>query len=212
MRIDRDRVIDRARADRRRYRRVDLNIEGKLFLPDAQSEMPCHIFDLSPGGARIGAEMALTAGITVILYVGEFGRFEGTVVRLWGGDFGVQFTCSALKRERIAERLTVYLNRDRVDGDLLAQPASPPARTLARYTRGNGQVVECEVTDLSLRGVSLLSDDRPPIGEKVVIGQMAGRVAQHLAHGIAIEFISPLAAADGEPVMRSVRAKLSERR
>jgi hypothetical protein len=212
MRIDRDRVIDRARADRRRYRRVDLNIAGKLFLPDAQSEMPCHIFDLSPGGARIGAETALTAGLTVILYVGEFGRFEGTVVRLWGGDFGVQFTCSALKRERIAERLTVYLNRDRVDEDVLAQPAPRPSRTLARYTRDNGQVVECEVTDLSLRGVSLLSDDRPPIGERVVIGQMAGRVAQHLAHGIAIEFISPLAAADGEPLTGSVRARLSERR
>jgi hypothetical protein len=212
MRIDRDRVIDRARADRRRYRRVDLNIEGKLFLPHAQSEMPCHIFDLSPGGARIGADTALTAGITVILYVGEFGRFEGTVVRLWGGDFGVQFTCSTLKRERIAERLTVYLNRDRVAEDILAQPAPRPSRTLARYTRGNGQVVECEVTDLSLRGVSLLSDDRPPIGERVVIGQMAGRVAQHLAHGIAIEFISPLAAADDEPVTGSVRTKLSERR
>ncbi len=112
MRIDRDRVIDRARADRRRYRRVDLNIAGKLFLPDAQSEMPCHIFDLSPGGARIGAETALTAGLTVILYVGEFGRFEGTVVRLWGGDFGVQFTCSALKRERISASIA---------------PSAPPA-------------------------------------------------------------------------------------
>jgi hypothetical protein len=212
MRIDRDTVIDRARADRRRYRRVDLNIAGKLFLPDAQSETLCHIFDLSPGGARIGTETPLTAGIPVILYVGEFGRFEGTVVRLWGGDFGVQFTCSTLKRERIAERLTVYLSRNRIDEEILDQPEPRPLRSLARYTRGNGQVVECEVTDLSLRGVLLLSADRPPIGERVVIGQMAGRVAQHLDHGIAIEFISPLAAADGGPVPGSVRTKLSERR
>ena len=212
MRIDRDRVIDRARADRRRYRRVDLNIAGKLFLPDAQSETPCHIFDLSPGGARIGAETPLSAGITVILYVGEFGRFEGSVVRLWGGDFGVQFTCSMLKRERIAERLTVYLNRDRIDEDILSQPAPRLLRSLARYTRGNGQVVECEVTDLSLRGVLLLSDDRPPIGERVIIGQMAGRVAQHLDRGIAIEFISPLAATDVGAVPGPVRTKLSEGR
>ena len=212
MKIDGDRVIDRARADRRRYRRVDLNIAGKLFLPDAQSETPCHIFDLSPGGARIGAETPLTAGITVILYVGDFGRFEGTVVRLWGGDFGVQFTCSTLKRERIAERLTVYLNRDRIDEDILSQPAPRLLRSLARYTRGNGQVVECEVTDLSLRGVLLLSDDRPPIGERVIIGQMAGRVAQHLDRGIAIEFISPLAATDVGAVPGPVRTKLSEGR
>ncbi|MDE2462312.1 MAG: PilZ domain-containing protein [Alphaproteobacteria bacterium] len=208
MRIDRDTVIDRARADRRRYRRVDLNIEGRLFLPDAQSETPCHIFDLSPGGARISAQIPLSAGLTVILYVGDFGRFEGTVVRLWGGDFGVQFTCSSLKRERIAERLTLYLNRASVDAAALDQPEPRALRSLARYTRDNGEVVECEVTDLSLTGVSLLSTARPPIGEVVVIGQMAGRVARHHDQGIAIEFISPLTGPGGTREPTPSRIKL----
>ncbi len=32
---------------------------------------------------------------------------------------------------------------------------------------------------------------RPPIGEVVLIGQMAGRVARHHETGIAIEFVTP---------------------
>jgi hypothetical protein len=37
--------------------------------------------------------------------------------------------------------------------------------------------------------VSLKTDVRPPIGEFVLIGQMAGRVARHHDQGIGIEFV-----------------------
>ena len=54
----------------------------------------------------------------------------------------------------------------------------------------------CEVLDLSVSGVSLKTDVRPPIGEFVLIGQMAGRVARHHEQGIGIEFVggSPVSA------------------
>ena len=47
----------------------------------------------------------------------------------------------------------------------------------------------CEVLDLSLSGVSLRTETKPPIGEVVLIGQMAGRVARHHDSGIGIEFV-----------------------
>jgi hypothetical protein len=50
--------------------------------------------------------------------------------------------------------------------------------------------VNCEVLDLSLSGVSLATDVRPPVGEFVLIGQMAGRVARHHENGIGIEFVA----------------------
>ena len=191
MAIDRDSVIARARADRRRYRRVDVATPGRLFLPEGQSEIACSVLDLSPGGARIACDGQLATGVNVVLYAGEFGRFEGHVVRLSGGDYGVQFNCSALKRERIAEQLTVFLNKGVVDESALRRHDRKPTRGTARYTRASGQVVECEVMDLSLSGVSLITETRPPIGEIVLIGQMAGRIARHHTHGIAIEFITP---------------------
>jgi hypothetical protein len=42
-----------------------------------------------------------------------------------------------------------------------------------------------------LSGVSLKTDARPPLGEVVLIGQMAGKVVRHHLEGIAIEFVGP---------------------
>jgi hypothetical protein len=61
---------------------------------------------------------------------------------------------------------------------------------MARFTRANGDVVNCEVLDLSLGGVSLATEVRPQLGELVLIGQMAGKVARIHERGIAIEFVT----------------------
>ena len=194
MAIDREAVIARAKADRRRYRRIDVDLDGKIFLPCDEREAPCKVLDLSPGGARISCEFDLPADTTVILYIDGFGRLEGNVVRLTGGAFGVQFQCSALKRERIVEQLTAFINRDMVDETVVRRHDRTPTRGLARFTRASGEIVSCEVLDLSLGGVSLKTDRRPPIGEIVLIGQMAGRIARHHENGIAIEFVTPVPA------------------
>lgn len=212
MAVDREAVVARAKADRRRYRRVDVDLPGRIFLPDEQREAVCKIFDLSAGGARIGCDFDLPAGKTVILYVDTFGRFEGNIVRLTGGDFGVQFNCPAMKRERIAEQLTVFLNKDRVDETALRRHDRKPTRGMARFTRANGDVVQCEVLDLSLSGVSLQTTARPPLGEVVLIGQMAGRIARHHTNGVAIEFVTPMPTSadashdrESQPSMAAIR-------
>ena len=74
MAIDREAVIARAKADRRRYRRIDVDLDGKIFLPRDEREAPCKVLDLSPGGARISCEFDLPADTTVILYIDGFGR------------------------------------------------------------------------------------------------------------------------------------------
>ena len=104
----------------------------------------------------------------------------------------MKFNCSALKRERIAEQLTVYMNRGVVDqaDSALRRHDRTPTRGLAKFTRANGDEINCEVLDLSLSGVSLATDVRPPLGEFVLIGQMAGRVARHHETGIGIEFVA----------------------
>ncbi len=192
MTTDREAVLARAKADRRRYRRVPVNLNGRIFLPDGERETGCKVLDLSPGGARITCQFNLASGTTVVLYVDEFGRFEGHIVRLASGDFGVQFNCPAIKRERIAEQLTVFLNKGVAGESVLRRHERKATRGVARFTRASGEIVACEVLDLSMGGVSLLTDARPPIGEIVLIGQMAGRVARHHDRGVAIEFITPM--------------------
>ena len=84
-----------------------------------------------------------------------------------------------------------YLKNGAVDETLLRRHDRKGTKGAARFTRASGEIVICEVLDLSLGGVSLATDVRPQIGEIVLIGQMAGRVARIHENGIAIEFVTP---------------------
>jgi len=190
MAIDREDIVARAKAERRQYSRVRVELSGRLFVPLDSREARCQIVDLSPGGAQIVSEFVPPADCQVILYIDGFGRFEGIVARPMDGSFGVRFQCSVLKREKIAEQLTLYMNRDLVDETVARRHDRTPTKGLARFTRANGDVVSCEVLDLSLSGVSLKTEARPPLGEVVLIGQTAGRVVRHHENGVAIEFNS----------------------
>jgi hypothetical protein len=191
-----------AQAERRRFRRVPVDLPGRLFTPADGKEARCQICDLSPGGAAIACEIMPEPGTQVVLYVDGFGRFEGHVMRMDDSSFGVFFTCTPLKRERTAEQLTLFLNKDLVDESALRRHERTSQKGFARYTRANGQIVQCEVMDISASGVSLRTDIRPPVGEFVLIAQMAGRIARHHEHGVGIEFVGQEKATLAEPGVR----------
>lgn len=199
-----DPVVTRARAERRRFRRVRVNLPGKAFIPTDRQEAECTVKDMSPGGANITCAMPLTPETQIVLYVDGFGRFEGTVARSDGNNTGVRFVSTALKRERTAEQLTLFLNRSLVDDADLRRDDRTPTKGLTRFTRADGQLVPCEVLDLSMSGISVKTEVRPPIGEYVLIGQLAGRIARHHEEGVGIEFVG----APGSNTDR-LRAKLA---
>jgi PilZ domain len=186
---DAEPVVAKAGAERRRFRRVTVDLPGRLFIPADSREARCTINDLSPGGAALTCEIAPEAGTPVVLYVDSFGRFEGNVVRSAGNGFGVAFVCTPSKRERTAEQLILFLNKSLVDDSVLRRHERTSQKGFARFTRADGQIIHCEVTDISVGGVSLRTDIKPAIGEFVLIALIAGRVARHHADGIGIEFI-----------------------
>jgi hypothetical protein len=186
---DAEPVVARARAERRRFRRVRVDLPGRLFMPSDGREARCSVVDLSPGGAAIRCETLPDAGMPVVLYVDGFGRFEGVVARQDGGSFGVCFQCTPSKRERTAEQLTLFLNKSLVDESVLRRHERSSQKGFAKFTRADGQVTNCEVMDISVGGVSLKTDIKPPIGEFVLIAQVAGRVVRHHEQGIGIEFV-----------------------
>ena len=181
--------MERAKAERRRFARIHVDLPGRLFVPTENRETRCRIVDLSPGGARVACEISPPLQTPVVLYVDGFGRFEGVVVRSNEGSFGVRFQCSAMKREKIAEQLTIYLNKDLVDDTVVRRHDRAPTEGAARFTRANGEIVNCDVLDLSLGGVSLKTEARPALGEVVLIAQTAGRIVRHHENGVAIEFL-----------------------
>jgi hypothetical protein len=176
-------------ADKRRFRRVEVDLPGRLFFPVDSREEACTVVDLSPGGAAIRSELAPDIGTQVVLYVDNFGRFEGNVTRSDEYGFGLVFVCTASKRERTAEQLTLFLNKALADQSLLKRRERPADKSFAKFTRADGTVVKCEVADISVTGVSLKTEVRPAMGEFVLIAKIAGRVSGHHDYGISIEFI-----------------------
>jgi hypothetical protein len=185
-----DPVVAKARAERRRFRRVEVDLPGRLFNPADSREAVCKVVDLSPGGASLESEYNPENGTHVVLYIDGFGRFEGAVVRRDGRPgFGMRFSGTALKREKTAEQLTLYMNKALVDDSAMRGHDRTPTKGAAQFTRADGTIVKCDVIDLSPTGVSLKTAIRPHIGEFVLIGQLAGRVARHHNDGIGIQFV-----------------------
>ena len=187
---DADPMEAKSGAERRRFRRVKMDLPGRIFLPSDSREAHCTVLDMSPGGVAVASQIVPEMGAPVILYMDGFGRFEGTVVRRDETGFGLAFVCTPSKRERTAEQLILFLNKQSPgDDSLLRRHGRASQKGFAKFTRADGQIVHGEVRDISVNGVSLKTNVRPAIGEFVLIAQIAGRVSSHHDDGIGIEFV-----------------------
>jgi PilZ domain len=110
------------------------------------------------------------------------------------------FSCSLQKREKLADQLTLEMNRHLMTEADLRRYDRVEATTgsFTHYTRSTGEQIRCEVLDLSLTGVSVRAEQKPPVGEHILIGHRAGRVVRHHGDGIGVEFLG-LTGANGVP-------------
>jgi hypothetical protein len=184
-------VIARALKERRRFRRVNVTVTGRLYIPATQEEAICTVKDISPGDACLLCELKQEPKGRAVIYLDNLGRFEGPIVRGKNGGFVMTFSCSLQKREKLADQLTLEMNRHLLsEADLRRYDrVEAAAGSFTHFTRSTGEQIRCEVLDLSLTGVSVRTELKPPVGEHILIGHRAGRVARHHADGIGIEFL-----------------------
>ncbi len=184
-------VIERASKERRRFRRVSVNITGRLYIPATEEEAICTVQDISPGDVALRCDLKEEPTGRAVIYLDNLGRFEGPIIRSASGGFVMTFSCSLQKREKLADQLTLEVNRHLLgDADLRRYDrVEAVSGSYTHFTRSTGEQVRCEVLDLSLTGVSVRSEPRPPVGEHILIGHRAGRVARHHADGMGVEFL-----------------------
>lgn len=182
-------VSMRTRAqERRRFRRMPLVVGGRM-LDTAGRELDCRTADISPGDVRIAATELPTVGERVVLYLDGIGRVSGKVARTCGeGEVAIIFDFSAHKREKLAEQLTLAINKDLG----IEEPAHKVITDKSRFIRIEheaGDAYEGEVLDFSLAGATIrAARSAPPIGAWVRIGGVYGRVARLIEGGFAVDF------------------------
>jgi hypothetical protein len=137
---------------------------------------------------RIAAPIMPEPGAKVVMYLEGFGRLSGRVVRACGeAEFAVIFESSPHKREKLAETLTWRMNQDRLG--LTEDAPSGPALHQTRIETDDGAIIDGQVLDFSLAGVTIRSLKPPPlIGSWVRIGNVHGRVARYTEGGFAVDF------------------------
>ncbi len=175
--------------DRRKHRRADIAIDGRIMSAEGR-EQDCRSLDVSVGGARFAAPRGVPPEAGVLVYMDELGRLPGTVTRVAAdGTFGVSFDISAHKREKLAEQLTWMLNKGLFAYDEVRRHPRKESSGAISVTMEDGALLYCEVRDFSLVGCSLRATrDRPPIGTWLRVGQTYGRVARYLEDGFAVDF------------------------
>lgn len=174
--------------ERRRFRRMPVEVSGRLL--DAQGrEQDCRSADISPGDIRIAAPALPPVGERVVIYLDGIGRVSGHIARKCGeGEAAVIFDFSAHKREKMAEQLTLIVNKD-LGIDEPSRPAAREGAQTVRLAFETGETYDGEVLDFSLAGVTIRSRRPPPlIGVWVRVGAVYGRVARLIEGGFAIDF------------------------
>ena len=175
-----------AGIDQRTHPRVPLVLPATLILPT--QELPCLVTDISGGGVGLQyPDYAPGAGLPAQLAIDEFGTFDGITVRDGGETRGLQFLQGEAERINLQVKLTLYVEEGLADA---SRQGRWPTEAKLSLTRTNGVRERCEVTRISLKGVSLITEQRPPLQELVKLGRMYGRVSEHLPQGVVIRFLS----------------------
>ena len=175
-------------GDVRRYQRVKVDLLGRYMLEDRR-EFPCQVIDMSPGGLALIAPQCGRLGERVVAYIDHIGRLEGMIARIFQSGFSMTISASPRKRDKLAAQLTWLANRHilNLPEDRRHQRVNARDQTTTLKLE-SGVEEKCRIVDLSVSGVAVISDYRPPLGSQARVGKAPGRVVRHLDNGFAVEF------------------------
>jgi hypothetical protein len=176
--------------DRREVDRSQVRLTGKVFLPDTETTLDCFVTNLSVGGAGLWCEEVLPVEAPLVLYIDGFGRFDGLAIRAENGEAGIKFSCQEAKRRRLEDDLIAFVQGGMKPVTRLRRSERAIAPVpIGHFRREGGEAIPCEVRDISLRGASLKTRQRPAVGEVVHLGQTRGWVVRHSDDGIGVQFL-----------------------
>ena len=158
---------------------------GRFMLPD-MTEHACQLSNIDADGADLLCDYIVDAGTSIIAYLDDIGRVDGTIERNIDGGFHIAFKLTGARRERMEKRLD-WLKRP--DAGERRHDRFQPKKAISSITLTDGREYDCEVLDISVSGAAVKIHVLPSIGTYVSLGKMRGRIVRYTSDGIGIEFM-----------------------
>ena len=181
-----------------KQRAVDIMMEGTYVLPnwyDPQGRLrtfACRATRVSPFRMMVDVPVVGKVGDSFTSYFQDFGNFEGTISDTTKGGILLELEMTQSMRARLADKLT-WLEKKKKNpasvSDGRKTPRFVPKASQSILTLADGTIHGCFIVDVSLSGVAVTAEVRPPIGTPLAIGVCIGRVIRHLPDGFAVKFV-----------------------
>lgn len=167
---------------------MSVGLHGRFMRSD-RSEHDCVIDEMSPGNAHFKSRVLCRPGEKIIAYMDQIGRIEGIVSRDTSDGFAIELAASERKREKLAAQLTWLINRSQLglEEDRRHERLTP-RNSATTIELDDGTSLPCSIVDMSFSGVALSMRTKPPMGARVLVGSIRGKVVRHFEDGVAIEF------------------------
>jgi hypothetical protein len=172
--------------EKRNFARVPLSLPGRLFFSDSEPKN-CEVVNLSCTGAGVHCDEA-SSNANAVLYIEHLGRVTVVGRRRENGVLGFEFDCTERQRWEMGIAIAQYMTSGITQ---LTRQRRHERLTVSDICimRPNGETLHCDAVDISSVGMSLRTEVRPPIGERVEVAGVAGRVVRHHPGGIAVELV-----------------------
>lgn len=178
-----------SRRDRRGFKRVELKLTGRFLIGDSEDHV-LSTADISCDGAFIVSSERPGLDQQVVCYFDEVGRVVANVVRVSPEGFAVRFHTSPHKRDKLADRLTWLINRDKLGLEEERGETRYRASGEAIVNLADGSQLKCSVTDISLTGAAFETTGKPPfVGERVTVGNLVGEVVRVTGDKFAVRYV-----------------------
>lgn len=178
-----------SRRDRRGFKRVELKLTGRFLIGDSEDHA-LSTADISCDGAFIVSSERPGLDQQVVCYFDEVGRVVANVVRVSPEGFAVRFHTSPHKRDKLADRLTWLINRDRLGLEEERGETRYRASGEAIVNLADGSQLQCSVTDISLTGAAFETAGKPPfVGERVTVGNLVAEVVRVTGNKFAVRYV-----------------------
>lgn len=163
--------------------------DGRFLAPDGR-EYPCSTIDMSCDVIAVRSDHAPELGARLILYLEEWGRFEGAVIRTFERGFTVAFEATDGKRAHMAMQLAWLSRHHLLDGSAIRRHQRiVPNRPFTTITLGD-VTLPCEIVDLSRKGAALRASVKVQNGVKLTVGaRTRAEVVRQTEDGFAVQFL-----------------------